>query len=464
MQVLLTFIGNNDCLLPEKPGPILGILERMSFDKVVLLYNNEKYLPAASRILKYIDKKFPATSVHYTAALASSPIDYNIVYPAMYKAVEEIREQNSNAEFTISLTSGTPTMHACWVLLVQGGVIPARLIQISRENGVELVDLSLDDFPAIQKVPTIKAKLTSLTRENRVLQSRLGLPLERIVGTSPAILRVKEQIQLFSDSDLSVHIYGETGTGKELVAEALHFLSSRREKSFVPINCGAIPPNLFESELFGYKKGAFTGANAEKKGLLHHADGGTLFLDEIGEMPIDMQAKLLRVLQEGKYYPVGSRDLARSEFRLISASNRDIKQLASQGLFREDLFYRIVAGEISLPPLRERGQDIILLAQHILLDLNRKHDTKKKFSPDTLRKIMSADWPGNVRQLRHSIEAGFVYPGEIIKSEYLQIIDFKEHRHEITIPDDGVSIEKEILPAYYRAALAKSGGNAEKAA
>jgi len=464
MDILLTFIGNNDCLLPEKSGPIIGILENRSFDKVYLLYNHEKYLASASRILQYVNKKYPSTILNYAAALSSNPIDYNIVYPSMFAAVKEIYDSNKNASFTVSITSGTPTMHSCWIMLIKGGVIPAQIIQISRERGLEQVNFSLDDFPAIENVRTIKARLTSLSRENRVLQIKLGLPFEKIIGESDEILHIKQQIRILADTDIAVHIYGETGTGKELVAEALHSLSSRAEKSFIPVNCAAIPSTLFESEFFGYKRGAFTGARFDKKGFFQQADGGTLFLDEVCELPIDMQAKLLRVLQEGWYHPVGSEHMVHSEFRIISASNRDLKQMVAQSSFREDLYYRIVASEITIPALNQRGQDKILLANAILLELNSRHGTKKSFSVATIDKIINFEWPGNVRQLRHSIEAAFAYPSETIEPQQLQTINLKNSHHEIEIPDTGISLEKEVLPAYYEAALQKTHGNAERAA
>lgn len=464
MEILLTFVGNNDCHLPEKTGPIIQILERMSFDIVYLFYNDEKYLPAASKILKYTRMHFPTIKMHYTAALSSNPIDYNTVYPAMYNAIHEIKANNPSAAYTVSLTSGTPTMHACWLLIVQGGILPARLIQVSRESGIDEVNLSLDDFPAIKSTKAVKVELTRLSRENQVLKNRLGLPMEKIIGESPQMIKVKQLIQLYADTEISIHIRGESGTGKELVAEALHYLSNRRENLFIPINCGAIPPNLFESEFFGYKRGAFTGAIEDKQGLLLQADGGTLFLDEIGELPMEMQAKLLRVLQQREFHPVGSEKIVQSQFRLISASNKDLREQVRNGHFREDLFYRIVSAEIWLPPLRERSDDKILIANSILEELNKRNNRQKMFSASCVEKIVNSSWPGNVRQLRHAIEAAFAFPDNKIKSEYLQIIDVSSPAIDILIPLDGIDLENEVLPRYYCAAMERCGGNAEKAA
>lgn len=464
MNILLTFVGNNDCYLPDKPGPIIGILERREFQKVYLLYNHEKYLPAASQILKYVNNHFPEVSVKYVAALAVNPIDYNTVYPAIYQAIQSILRENSAASFTISLTSGTPTMHACWLFLAFGGAIKARLIQISKETGVEEVTFSLDDFPKIKSVDVVKVEMTKLARENQSLKARLGLPLQRIIGECPQMQILKGRIKLLAESGISVYIQGETGTGKELVAEALHYLSSRRERPFVPINCGAIPAHLFESEFFGHKRGAFTGAIAEKRGLLEEADGGTVFFDEVNELPSEMQVKLLRVIQEKSFFPVGSTKPVKSDFRILSASNKDLKQLVRQGSFREDLYYRLVSNEIILPPLRDRGSDKILIAQHLIAELNKKNNLNKIFSTETLNIIGDASWPGNVRQLYNAIEASMVYPQNIIKPEHLSINEISRIDTKPLIPDTGIDLEKDVLPLYYNAALEKTGGNAEKAA
>jgi len=464
MDILLTFVGNNDCYLPDKPGPIIGILERREFQKVYLLYNHEKYLSAASQILKYAAKHFPEISIKYIDAFAVNPIDYNTVYPAMYHAIQSILQENPEASYTISLTSGTPTMHACWLLLAHGGAIKARLIQISKESGIEEVTFSLDDFPKILTVDAAKVEMTKLARENQCLKARLGLPLHRIVGECPQMQILKERIKLFAEIGISVYIQGETGTGKELVAEALHYLSSRREKPFVPINCGAIPAHLFESEFFGHKRGAFTGAIAEKRGLLKEADGGTVFFDEVNELPPEMQVKLLRVIQEKSFFPVGSTKPVKSDFRILSASNKVLKQLVHQGNFREDLYYRLVSNELILPPLRERGYDKILIAQHFIAELNKKYDLNKRFSTEALKIISDASWPGNVRQLYNVIEASMVYPDNVIKPEHLSINEVSRIETKPLIPETGINLEKDILPRYYMAALEKTSGNAEKAA
>ena len=464
MKILLTFIGNNDCFPFEKLGAILSILHHREFNKVYLLYNNEKYLKPASDILKYCEDHFPNLKVCYQAALAQNPINYNTVYPAMYKAVKEILSENKNAEYTISLTSGTPTMHASWIFLQQGGMIDAKLIQVSREAKITEVHFELDDFPKIQNVNEIKVEMTKLARENINLKQQLQLNYDNIIGECPDILKVKEKINLFADTSLPIFIQGESGTGKELVAEAIHYNSSRKENNFIKINCGAIPPALFESEFFGHKKGSFTGAIAEKEGKFKQADGGTIFLDEIGDLPLEMQVKLLRVLEDGTFIPVGATKEEKVDVRIISATNQDFRKLVKDGSFREDLFYRLVHTEIYLPTLRERGTDKILIAQHIVKQLNSKHDKRKILDKSAIDLIKKQNWRGNVRQLKNALETAFVFPDENIKAQNMNIVDVDSSFDVVTIPEDGIDLEKEVIPRYYEAALKKTNGNAEQAA
>jgi len=231
----------------------------------------------------------------------------------------------------------------------------------------------------------------------------------QIVCQSEKMKAVLAQVVRAAQSQSNIYIEGESGTGKELIARLVHRASPRRKKPFVVINCAAIPENLLESELFGYEKGAFTGAADSRKGLLQHADGGTFFLDEISEMPLQMQAKLLRALQEREFYPLGSRKLVRVDVRVIASSNRNLKNEVEKGTFREDLFYRIHVVEVRLPPLRERKEDIPRLAKFFLKEFsNKAHKPVEGFSADALQKLMLYDWPGNVRELKNEVERALV--------------------------------------------------------
>ncbi len=223
-----------------------------------------------------------------------------------------------------------------------------------------------------------------------------------IVGQSPAMQEVYEQILNAGSTDATVVIFGEPGTGKELVANAIHDMSERRPKHFVPVHCGAIPENLIESEFFGYKKGAFSGALTDKAGYLEFADGGTLFLDEVGEISPHMQVKLLRVIEGSGYTPVGSNQIKNSSVRIIAATNRDIKLLVKNGLMREDFYYRIHILPIHLPPLRERKEDLPLLVQHFM----SQYGAQRSVPPLTVKlmeKLRHYHWPGNVRELQNVI-------------------------------------------------------------
>jgi two-component system, NtrC family, response regulator AtoC len=232
--------------------------------------------------------------------------------------------------------------------------------------------------------------------------------LEGIIGKSPALLACLDKARKAAVSDTTVLLTGESGTGKEVVSRAIHNLSKRSEKPFIAVNCGAIPENLLESELFGHEKGAFTGAIASKPGKFTLADGGTIFLDEIGEMPMLMQVKLLRVIQERIVEPVGSTRTLKVDFRLIAATNRNLKEEIKQGRFREDLYYRLNIIPIDLPPLRDREGDVLLLARNFLAYYNERYACKYSLNAENERDLKAYDWPGNVRELANAIERAVV--------------------------------------------------------
>lgn len=228
---------------------------------------------------------------------------------------------------------------------------------------------------------------------------------QAIVTRSPLMLRLLEQAGMVAQSDVSVLINGQSGTGKEIVAQAIHNASPRHDKPFVAINCGALPEQLLESELFGHARGAFTGAVSNREGLFQAAEGGTLFLDEIGDMPVALQVKLLRVLQERKVRPLGSNRDIEINARIISATHRDLPKAMARGEFREDLFYRLNVVNLKIPPLSERTEDIPLLANHLLRQSADRHKPfVRAFSSDAMKRLMAAKWPGNVRQLVNVIE------------------------------------------------------------
>jgi DNA-binding NtrC family response regulator len=236
---------------------------------------------------------------------------------------------------------------------------------------------------------------------------------EGVIGESPAMAEVYSTITRVAKRDVAVCVLGESGTGKELAARAIHRNSARRQKTFTAVNCAALPENLIESELFGHVRGAFTGADRDRAGLIETTDGGTLFLDEIGEMPLTAQAKLLRFLQEGEFRRVGDTVNRTADVRIVSATNRKLDTAVEEGRFREDLYYRIRGVEVALPPLRERGKDILLLASHFLASEREKHrGGAASFAPDVEAILASYGWPGNVRELQNTIRAAHALAGD----------------------------------------------------
>ncbi|MCE3242202.1 MAG: two component, sigma54 specific, transcriptional regulator, Fis family [Deltaproteobacteria bacterium] len=266
--------------------------------------------------------------------------------------------------------------------------------------------------------------------ENRKLNSEIkrlkGLLHEQfdfanIIARSAKMRSVLDVVMRIARLDSTVHIHGESGTGKELIAKAIHLASDRKDKPFIALNCAALPETLLESELFGHEKGAFTGAVKSTRGLFTQAHGGTLFLDEIGDMPLSTQSKLLRVLQERQFYPVGSEIPIEVDVRVIAATNKDLEELVKKGTFRDDLFYRIHVIPIYLPPLRDHKEDIVPLVEHFLKKCSQqmKKDVKG-ITPEALRKLMLHDWPGNVRELENTIEYSVAMTQkEFVTEEYI---------------------------------------------
>jgi two-component system, NtrC family, response regulator GlrR len=232
---------------------------------------------------------------------------------------------------------------------------------------------------------------------------------DNIVTGSEVMRQVLQQVGQIAGTESTVCIYGESGTGKELVAKALHVASRRALGPFVALNCGAIPEGLLENELFGHARGAYTGADRQKKGFLQQAEGGTLLLDEIGELPAPLQVKFLRVLEEREFYPLGATQAVKVNIRLVAATNQDLTKLVGQGKFREDLYYRLHVLPIFLPPLRERGGDIGLLAQHFLQRWGQEFKKEVRgFTPEALQRLVMYEWPGNVRELSNVVERAVV--------------------------------------------------------
>ncbi|XNH90752.1 sigma-54 interaction domain-containing protein [Vibrio cyclitrophicus] len=286
-----------------------------------------------------------------------------------------------------------------------------------------------------------------------------------LVGSSKPMHKLYRTLRRVAKTDTNVLIVGESGAGKELVAQTIHLASDRKNQPFIAINCGAISPELVDSELFGHEKGAFTGANRTHQGVFRQAEGGTLFLDEITEMPLEHQVKLLRVLETGEYRPVGSNATSIANTRVIAATNRDPQVAIEEQFLREDLYFRLAHFPIHVPPLRERGDDIVGLAKHFIAHRNANETTAKTIFTSALQKISAHAWPGNVRELKHCIERAFILADETIKDEHL-IFDTPPLETGTTVEDmvpAGVSLKK-IEKAAIINTLEENEGNKKETA
>ena len=285
----------------------------------------------------------------------------------------------------------------------QYGFFSPLLAGENRIEGCQAIVMDIHDRKLAEE--QLRGEADRLQAHNARLRGSLqgAVRFGNIIGQSTPMRTVYASILKAAESSANVIVYGESGTGKELVAKTIHDLSERGDRAFVPVNCGAIPDNLFESEFFGYCKGAFTGAEQDHEGVLAAADGGTLFLDEIGEVPLGMQVKLLRAIDGGGYSALGSRQIMRPDIRIVAATNRDLQQLVAAGRFRRDFYYRIHVVPISLPPLRQRPEDIPLLIHHFLQLFNR-HGQRQSIPDHIMRAMQRYHWPGNVRELQNAVQ------------------------------------------------------------
>src|SRR5882724_4996332 len=290
------------------------------------------------------------------------------------------------------------------VVLTQYGTIESA-VEVTRMGAVDYVTKPFRIEELRSRLERV-ARAVELQQENTLLREQLRTRpgFGGLIGVSMKMQRVYKMMEKVSQHEYPVLVLGESGTGKELVARSIHFSGPRRERPFAPVDCSALVPTLIESELFGYVKGAFTGAMQAKQGLLEAAQGGTLFLDEIGDMPVDLQAKLLRALQEREVKPVGSTERRRIDVRIIAATNRDLDSAIKAGAFRQDLYFRLNVVQVKLPALRERKSDIPLLVTSFLEKFSASQQTSRDISEDAMRHLIAYNWPGNVRELENAIE------------------------------------------------------------
>jgi two-component system response regulator HydG len=377
----------------------------------ILVVEDEKIIrQAVKRLLERQGHEiFEADSLHVAKELTFS--DYDII-------ISDLRLPGGNGTELIELAGETP------VLIMTSYASLRSAVDAMKLGAVDYIAKPFDHEEMLLTVERI-LKQRHLSRSNEVLQDEIAkeYPVTGIIGSSPMMNNLFSKISKVAPTDATVLIQGESGTGKELVARALHTQSRRKDAPMISVNCAAIPESLIESELFGHEKGAFTGAATLRLGLVEAADGGTLFLDEIGELPLEAQARLLRVLQEGEIRRVGSVQSRKVDVRLIAATHRNLKELASKAEFREDLYYRLNVLELHLPPLRARGQDVMKLAEFMLQRSCEKMNRSTMLLTHASRQaILQYQWPGNVRELENAIERAVILAdGDEITPENMAI-------------------------------------------
>lgn len=421
MKLLFAWLGVTDLRAstsgnPEF-GPIASALKAVEFDRLVLLADHDS--ESASAYVAWLAGLFGGAIDLHQMEL-SSPTNHHEIYLAANKVVAAARADHQNPRMTFHLSPGTPAMAAIWLLLAKTKY-DAELIESSREQGVRKVHIPFDLAAEFIPISTRQA-------DDALARLVQGLPpalpeFSSIVHRCGSMKRVIAMAYKLSRRDVPVLIQGESGTGKELFARAIHASSVRKSAPFIAVNCGAIPGELIDSELFGHEKGSFTGANSTRLGYFETADGGTLFLDEIGELPLSSQVRLLRVLQEREITRLGASKSRKIDVRIIAATNRVLPDEIRQGRFREDVFHRIAVGVLVLPPLREREGDLNLLLDALLAQINDDAASQ----PDYRRKIFSVgarnimlrhSWPGNVRELHNAILRASIWAaGEEIDTE-----------------------------------------------
>ena len=360
------------------------------------------------------------------------------------------------------------------VILISGYATIPSVVEGMKEGAFDYI---AKPFSAEQLKVALERAVAhrSLAEENRFLRSQLaqGHGFDSMIGASLPMRQVFDTIRKVSATEANILIYGESGTGKELVARSIHLNSNRRDRTFVPVDCASLPENLLESELFGHEKGTFTGADATRPGLLEFANGGTFFLDEIGEMGINLQSKLLRVLQERQFRRVGGRRMIDIDIRVISATNRDLMEGIRKGAFREDLYYRLNVISIPLPPLRERTGDVPLLADHFLREQS-KGSVKKpvEIMPEAMRLLEGYNWPGNVRELQNVVSRALA----LSSGDGISVDELPEHLRDsgkasAAVINKGLSFKDaknnwlvEFEKEYLRELLARNGNNISRAA
>ncbi len=477
-KILTSWIGFTDIRASrgeEKDGygPICQAIQVREFDEINLISDLS---PEDTK--NYISwlKSFTQTPVILHIESLTNPTNFGEIYEAVTRVIKDVQtRKGKDVTLSFHLSPGTPAMAAVWIILAKTR-FPAELIESSQQEGVKTAsipfDISAEFIPELLRKP-----------DNQLEKLAEGLQpdapeFSHLIHRSQVMKRIVLKAQRVAPRSVPVLIEGESGTGKELLARAIHQASARSEGPFIPVNCGAVPNELVESELFGHEKGAFTGADKLKIGYFEASQGGTLFLDEIGELPMHVQVKLLRALQEKEIYRVGSTKPISVDTRIISATNRDLLHEIREKRFREDLFYRIAVAIIKIPPLRERSGDVSLIIDYLLKQINKESENEpgykhKKISAGAKNLMLQYSWPGNVRELQNTIMRAAIWSGE----ENISQEDIKEAMIPISLSSednllnmsikDGVNLPEimgKVAKHYLKKALDEANGNKTKAA
>ena len=445
-----------------------------TYDDVFLLTDHEE--EAVGIFVAWLQARQSRCTLHVLHESLTGPTEFGEIYTAAVRACETVLAGGAaDASLTFHLSPGTPAMAAVWIILAKTR-FPAELIESSRQHGVRTAsvpfDISADFLPDLLRRPDRELERLSAGLHPKAPE------FDAIVHRSRVMHRAILRARRVAPRSVPVLIEGETGTGKELMARAIHQSSPRRERHFIAVNCGALPPDLLESELFGHEKGAFTGDDRMRKGYFEAASGGTLFLDEIGELPAPAQVKLLRILQEGRVVRVGTTKPISVDVRVIAATNRTLTQEVAANRFREDLYYRLAVAVLKLPPLRERTGDLGLLVDRLLDQINEESAFEpgyrnRKVSASARNILLRHSWPGNVRELLNSLRRAAIWSdGETIEAEDVRealLTPPRDQRYEVLdcALGDGFSLPDilaNVARHYLTRAMEEAAGNKSKAA
>ena len=480
-RILIAWIGGFDIDNGHEggSGAIHATLTQANtqYAQAYFLCNYDKAFKDSDAYITWLNTQC-ATQLHKDDIKLTSPQDFGEIYQVADQLLSQVQAKHSKTPLYIQISPGTPAMQAVWILLGKTKYPNVTFLQSSFEQGVHEAHIPFN----ISAKSQLGNKLTDFATSNVPTHAAF----DDIKTQNGDMNRLKQKASVLASHDIPVLINGASGTGKELFATAIHNASERRQQPLQILNCGAIPKELIDSTLFGHKKGAFTGALIDQKGVFEAAHGGTLFLDEFGELPLEAQVRLLRVLQEGTLNRVGDTKSIKVDVRLICATNKNLMQAVTAGEFREDLFYRIAVGVLNLPPIKERKGDLIYLADTLLaqisqqfsisgesqLGTNELQQGDKKLSPKAKNIILSHDWPGNVRELHSTLLRACLWSkGAVISEQELMDAMFAKVQtpsQEISVNLDQTVDLQIVLDSleeeYVRLAWQKTDGQKKKAA